>query len=195
MPDDLDINISEVSQNTESQLRQPSTQTERLIDIEKRIFVNFGVPQKNNAIIVPRAPHIFIADELRIKDEEGKDLLLKDIVIAVGHGKRDKDDKWKFTEGQRVSDTINSYNEYAGKNGMPKVEFVAVCNKDEITEETGVAVNEQDIDNSIAYAAGTGIHVSGIIEPNGIIKVFVKPAEDIFNLGILEALKETTIYS
>ena len=195
MSDDLDIEISKVNQNTESQLRKRSTQTETLIDIEKGIFVNFGIPQENGAIIVPHSPHIFIADELRIKDRAGKDLLLKNVVIAMGHGKRDKNDKWKFTEGQRVSDTINSYNEYAKTNGMPKVEFVAVCNKDKITEETGIAVHEQDIDNSIAYAAGAGIHVLGMIEPNGIIRVNVRPAEDIFNLDMLETSKETTIHS
>ena len=195
MSDDVGVEVLDVKVNPEQQLRQRSPKAEVLVDIEKSLYVRLGIPETNGAVIVSDIPHIFIADELRIRDKkyEGEPLLLNDVVIATGHGIRDRNDKWRFVGGQRVSDTVNSYNKYAKKEGMPEVEFIAVCNKDKLTEEAAIKVSEHDISKTISYAAGTEVNVEGIIESNGLSRIYVSSKGDMFNLDTLKTLKDIEI--
>lgn len=195
MSGDLGIEILDVKDNPEAQLRQRSPKTETLVDVDKGIFVRFGIPEANGVVIVPDNPHIFVADELRVRDKDHRDepLLIKDVVVIMGHGVRDRSDRWKFVGGQQVSDTVNAYNKYAKREGVPEAEFLVVCNKDKLTEETGIAVEETDIDEGIAYAAGTEVEVAVVIEPNGISRVYVSSEENMFNLDALEISRKIQV--
>lgn len=116
MADDGVIEISENDLAKESPLRNKASSVETLVDIEKGIFVNIGIPTSENgkAILVPDNPHVFIADELRVRDQSHKEeVVLKDVVVAMAHGVRDSRDRWKFTNNQGVVDTVNAYNKYA----------------------------------------------------------------------------------
>jgi hypothetical protein len=194
MSDDLGIEITEVRDNPEATLKQHSPNTETLVDMEKGVFVKLGIPETNGAIVVPDDPHIFIADELRVRDKRHQEeMLLENVVVLMGHGVRDSEDRWKFLGGQGVSDTLNGYNKYAKNEGLPEAEFLAVCNKDKVTDETGVAITEQDIGDTIAYAAGTEVNVQGVIEPDGKSRVYVQSKENMFNLDTLQTSKEIEI--
>lgn len=194
MSDDLGIEISEVEEKPENQLRRLSPDTETLVGLEKGIFVKLGIPEKNGAIIVPETPHVFIADELRISDRSHTEpLLLKNVVVLTGHGIRNEQDEWKFVNGQGVTDTVNACSEYFKSEGLPQIEFLAVCNKDRVTQETGVAVSEGGLSDVIAYAAGTEVNVQGVIEPNGTTRVYIQSPENMFNLDILQTAKAIEI--
>jgi hypothetical protein len=192
MSDDLSVGVTEVRDNSEGRLRERSPKTETLVDVERGIFVRLGIPETNGAIIVPENPHVFVADELRIRDKDNdEEMLLKDVVVLMGHGVRNQNDKWGFLGGQSVPDTLNAYNQYAKKEGMPEAEFLVVCNKDRTAEEIGAVVLEGDIGNTIAYPAGTEVDVTGVIEPDGKIRVYVQSKEKISNLDILQTSKDT----
>lgn len=77
---------------------------------------------------------------------------------------------------------------------LPAVEFLAVCNKDPITEGTGVQIGEFDANSVIAHAAGEELRVSGLIEDNGESILFVKAtSDDVLNLDTLITTKDVEI--
>ena len=101
------------------------------------------------------------------------------------YGFRDGEDKWKFTGGQGVADTLDGYNRYAQKENLSQADFLAVCNEDTTTMQTGIFVGEHNIPRNIAYAAGSTVHVQGIVE-----RLYVQSDENIFDLDELKASKE-----
>lgn len=175
-------------------LQQLSPQVETLVDADKQISVRLGIPELNRAIIVNDKPHVLIADKLVVNDkknaEHGK--ILENVVVMMGHGVRDENDNWKFVGGRKVSETVSGYNKYADKQGLPGVEFLAVCNRDKLTSEIGVSVEESDIGKGTAYAAGTEVEVMGIVENDGQVFLYVKSKENMFNLENLETIKQIT---
>ena len=194
MSDDLGIEILNTEDNPEGKLRKHSPEEETLVDLERGVFVRIGVPETNGAIIVPDTPHVLMADELRLRDKvHEEEILLENIVVLIGHGFRDENDEWKFTNSQNVTDTLNGYNEYANKEGLPQAEFMAICNKDKFTEEIGLYVGDKGISETTAYAAGVKVNVTGSIEPDGKIRVNVKSKEKIYNIYNLESLKKIKI--
>lgn len=65
------------------------------------------------------------------KDATLRYAIFDDVVVIDAHGYRDKDQVWKFGDGQPVVDTILEYNtEYAPQHGLPPVQFALICNKD-----------------------------------------------------------------
>lgn len=195
MDDHIEISEKELD-GSDSRLRQPADGTEILVDIEKGIFVNFGIPvSEHGGIGVPDKPHVFLADELHVFDESHpQGVVLREAPVLMAHGIRDQNDRWNFMGGQSVADTVEAYNEYAKKENLPAIEFVVACNRDPITRKTGIQIHEFGPNSAIAHVAGDEPHVSGAVEDNGLTRVYVK-AEDsnIVNLDQLITSKDITI--
>ena len=97
-----------------------------------------------------------------------------------------------FIGGQSVVDTVEAYNVYAQKEQLPAVEFVASCNDDPLTDNTGIQIHEFGPNSAIAHAVGEVMHVSGVVEDNGLTRVYISTKDNTVNLDQLIISKEIT---
>ncbi len=194
MNDYIEINQSDLEAHVDK-LRQISDNTETLVDINKAIFVKLGIPlNEEKVIIVPDSPHIFIADQIHVKDRSHPEgATLNNVTLLIAHGIRDAKDTWRFKEGQSVVDTVKAYNEYAKKENLPNLEFIIACNDDPTTKGTGVQIHDFDFYSTIAHAVGEVMNVQTVLEEDGRSIINVQTDDDIVNLDNLIASKEVVI--
>jgi len=159
---------------TEDISEMPDSQhAETLIDPDKQIFVVRSVPlRKENVfaddktareIDVPNKPHIFVVDELNVRDNSHPVLTaLRDIVVIIAHAYRTSEG-WVFTNGQKVVETVLAYNEWAGKNNERPIQFVIACSQELGNENPNIKVGAFDARHNIAYAVGEEIKVDGYV--------------------------------
>ncbi|MFH2019033.1 MAG: hypothetical protein ABII80_00220 [bacterium] len=192
MSDDVSVELNRMS--PVERLAKKSDDLDVLIDTEKGIFVSLGIPEKDDVIHVPDKPYVFVADELRVRDEiHSEGVIFEKIPILMAHGLRNEKDTWTFIGGQSIPETVNAYNQYAEKEGLPRLEFVVACNKDEVAEETGVRVYEKDIPNDVAYAVGEELVVNTVLESGGKSRIYVTAQGNIANLDTVRVARDISI--
>lgn len=192
MPDISPVEASVI--NPIERLTSKSDDVDVLVGVDEGIFVSLGIPEKDNVIEIPDKPYVFVADELRVRDENHSDgLLLENTPLIMAHGVRNDKDEWVFLNGQSIPETVKAYNQYAGKEGLPTLEFVVVCNKDSITEDSGIRVYEPNIPDNVAYAVGEELVVNTVMESDGKSRIYVTAQGSIANLDTVKTANDITL--
>lgn len=141
---------------------------EIIVDREKDLKVMQGAPTQvdhngsfnppgTEMLVIPNIPHVFLVDELTVRDKNHSNEQLSDVNVLMAHGVR-ADNKWKFLSGGDVVETVESYNKYASNHGLRSIEFLVVCNQAEL-HPMGIRVGEFDASQNIAYAVGENVHL------------------------------------
>lgn len=228
--DTVDLSLSKI--DNKSILKQVAS--EKLV-LEDGSIVMLGLPslRPDGLFIVPEVPHIFEADMTLVAEGAGTAvseamqrgvlrtipieydktgtrrnyLNLGKTVVIFGHGVNvGTADGWFFSDTQKVPSVVRSYNAYADKNNLAKIELISACNADpgEVDLETGEVIDEElnkvrvgafgeviGSGFSIAYAVGEKAQGAGRVGPNGeILFVFSTKNGIIFNLANLISIKE-----
>lgn len=147
-----------------------SAWTEQIVDPEKGIKVVLGIPTRSirqdqfnspdvKSIFTPNTPYVFNVDELTVNDKDHNNEKMADVNILIAHGIR-QEGKWRFLDGQDVLETVEAYNNYAGKHKEKPVEFLVVCDE-EAPNENGVRVGPFDALSNMAYAVGEKVNLFG----------------------------------
>lgn len=101
-----------------------------------------GVPFDGESISIPHVPTLIHFDGINISDEEHPQVQLYSVVAIFAHGYWDTQAAdWRFATGQKVTDVVKAYGEYAGRNHFPQVELVLTCNPQaELPEHAGFSL-------------------------------------------------------
>ena len=197
MAEDL-ISIKESDLPSEEYLRLKNwaTEMETLLDSEKNIWITLGLPQiGENTVDVPNKPHVFIADQLRVFDNNHPlGLLLENIMVLIAHAHRSPDDKWIFANGQNIADTVTTWNGYAIEKHLPTVDFVVACNQYPTNE--GIEFLEfggLESNTTITYSIGSNVRFGGNLQNGRVIVSAALPEGNFYNLESLIAAQQVKI--
>lgn len=101
-----------------------------------------GVPFDGEFISIPHTPALIHFDGIYITDEEHPPVQLYSVVAIFAHGYWDtRTTDWRFANGQKVTDVVEAYGEYASRNHFPQIELVITCNSQaELPEHAGFSL-------------------------------------------------------
>ena len=177
------------------------------LNAEKGIKVVESVPTKTDSmgitnpagtevIVVSNAPHIFTVDKLTAIDSaHPSGVTLENVKVMMAHGNR-ADNEWKFLNGNSVAETVDAYNEYAGKNGVSPVEFLVVCNQNPSSVSENLEVGELSYNPNIhiAHATGSKVHIDyagkSRLDKDGKVYLQVSTDDKFFDLDKLVQQKK-----
>ena len=156
----------------------PSPQRNVLLNPDKNLWITLGVPtedvSKAQEIPIPTSPHVFTVDELLVNDKNHNNFKLSEVAVILAHGYM-VNNRWEFTNGQSIAETVEEYNNYAQINNLPKVEFVVACSGagEQPLPEGEIHIGQFDARTPIAYAVGNTIQVGARITPEGKVTMSV----------------------
>ena len=104
--------------------------------------LQIGVPFDGESISIPHTPTLIHFDGIYIADKEHTPIQLYSVVAIFAHGYWDTQAAdWRFATGQKVTDVVKAYGEYASRNNFPQVELVLTCNPQaELPEHAGFSL-------------------------------------------------------
>lgn len=187
MSDQIEITEKDFPEHL-SKFKETSDVIHALVDVERGLWVSFGVPVKDKdvakpEIMIPNEPHVFMAHEMWVSDLTNDNLLLQNVPVIFAHGYRDGG-TWKFANGQPVVDTVSAYDEYARLNNLPQIEFVMACNQDRSENPLGIQIKDFPEGNVVAQAVGKTMYIKmghdSFMSAEGKVVITVGLDNDVF---------------
>lgn len=112
----------------------------------------------------------------------------------MAHGYRDEKDVWRFADDQNVAMTVAAYNRYALSNGLPPLEFVISCNRDNVPNPEKVKIKDLDPTNLAVQAVGAvmsfGLGAGPTSSVDGHVVARMSTRGEFFGLDQLESHKK-----
>ncbi|MBI2029611.1 hypothetical protein HYT02_04300 [Candidatus Gottesmanbacteria bacterium] len=166
------------------------------------IWVKDGLPPltEGGALAeIPNDPHTFVVNRLKFIDSDGKQIVTKNGVrVILGHGTYNTEEhSLKFLSGQKVSETVLTYNE---EHPDDPIQMVVACsgnqtpiNTDDPNKnpEDNAYQGVFDMNQGVAYSITTDLEVLLIREEDNTVNMDIKQKNPEGGFIFIENIKDT----